>query len=580
MKSTSPPSNTLLALAVLAALPGVGASAPRRPELEERPRAGVQKPVTRPSTGPRVVAEPQLPVEEETPGSDGRSSLHDLVGVKRSTQLYEAILVKPERPTPPEELAEIRAMGPILGAGDYPLVTLTNKYWRGGDPNELYYLPAGFRLAREADGTYGLGAVWTGDQQILLTLTLRADVDPAELDYARDLVRRREGRPSARLVPLPYSEASIVDLEGLEDWLVAEEIRVPSTGSLDGSLSLSITLSPESFASLKPLLETQGIGAGFELVSGEQRELLDIRISLREPSGHAYSPLRDVDFGYDPASSRLVIDGVRNNLEFPMTIDRLDIELGAPDWETSDSYAAVRVDPPVTLEPGATGQIVGDFEPSDLLRQRLHLAPGSPPRQSSGRQAGERILRGLLEELLEGSKVQLEPRETAESGEEEYVPGELQSLDAATLRYRLRFTPDFSCQVCFDRIWSRLEVVSYVERQRTLRVEVIASAFERDYQGRRLEALKLDLKSPHFSVDAGGPAGQHSVFLTADRGQDESLAIYLPRSGDGPLAVDYRVSAYFADGSSAVYDNRWLRLEDSLLLLLTGGDVAELLSSP
>lgn len=561
--------SSVLLTAALAAqsMSVVAAADPSRLTEVRDPRAAAvpdERFVSRIATGAHGVSDHSVPATIGAVTRDWRDrSVHDLTATA-GRMYYEAIVLRPEDPTPPEELAKLKAMGPIRGAGDYPLTTLVDQYWRGGDPNEFYYLPRAFRLARDADGGYGMSAVWTGDRQILLTLTLRADIDPAEQGYARELVRAREGRPSARLAPLPYNSASIVNLEGLKDWLIADSIRVPSAGSLDGSIPLSITLSPESFATLKPLLETQGIGAGFEVVSGEQTNLIDIRIGLRDPSGHAYSPLQDIRIGFDPDASQLIVDGVRNNLEFPITIDRLDVEFNGEDWAARDAYAAIPVEPPITLEPSELGRVVAAFTPSDVFRERFDLA-STPGRSGTDERPAERILRRLLEGVLEGRRAEAADTETAQR--------ELWPLAAATRRYRLRFTPDFSCQSCFERIWSRLEVVSYIERQRHLQVEVLAGAFERDYGGRRLDTLKVDLKSPFFSPDSESFAGLHSVVLTRDHGKDDSVEIYLPSDGDGPLALDYRVSAYFTDGSNSVDERGWRRLEDSLQLLLTGLEV-------
>lgn len=493
------------------------------------------------------------------------------------TGVYEAVVLKPRDTKPPEALRQIVDHGPISRAGDFSFETLQDNFWSGTRRNEVYYLPRAFRLARTAGG-YGLSAVWTTDQKILLTVNLRADVDPEELAYAESLIQAREGA-AKRLLPMPYQGAELVDLEVMEGWRI-DRIQAPSFASLRGDLPLAFEMSAASFANLKPLLETEGLGAAMVVESGDLRFEVDVKISLRDPSGRAYSPLADVRVGYDPEGSALIFDGVVNRLDFPVAVEAVDVLLEDDAWAAAEVHSGLRPLDDVVLEPGARGRIAVALPPSSTLARTSTLSESRPEsvpsgarRDGEGRSRGESILRDLIGGLLESEGLSIPDGAGGRDRDTdiETRSGVPISLDGVARRYRLRLVPDFGCQSCYDQIWGDLEVVSYLERLRRLRVEVLASAFESDYDGHRLDAVTVDLRSRHFSPKSEARRGLHSVSLAPDRPLDESIAIFLPVSNQ-PLGLDYRVTARLSDGRVWRGQN-WSATEDSLHLLIGAGEI-------
>ncbi|MDI6849903.1 MAG: hypothetical protein QME69_08945, partial [Candidatus Saccharicenans sp.] len=137
-------------------------------------------------------------------------------------------------------------------------LTLLNRVFKDNEkPNTYYYLPREINLVRDkAAGGYRISAVWTNDRRVKTTMTLKANIDPADVKLMEEALKAAKGS-QAVLRSLPYDEAAIIDMQGWEDWEI-ENIRIPSFGSLETELPVNIAMTPDTLAELKPLLEKEG----------------------------------------------------------------------------------------------------------------------------------------------------------------------------------------------------------------------------------------------------------------------------------------------------------------------------------
>jgi hypothetical protein len=511
--------------------------------------------------------------------------------------------------------------------------TLQNQLYQGPGANEYYYLPRAIRLFREPATGYRMAALPVGEDQVRLSLVLKADQDPAEVALMERLVKEEKGS-AARLLPLPYDDAEIRGLDALEDWEI-EPVRLPTFGSLDSEIPLNLSMPTNSFADLKAILENVGLGGGFVLKTGGQEHEVNIQISLLFPTGAPYSPLPDVTLGYEPQDNRLVFGNVRNLTAFPMTVDGVDLETRFPGWSAPELFNDLRVDPPVRIEPGDRAVLRVRVDPSSRLHQELTalgLSSTTTTVERAGSDGGDStdILRSL--ELLvkispidkqiralgitreyarDGSlddadrswlvdaargvldhpdlgvkeRVMIEDLidemgghdvETVEADRTGAPVASVPALREATLRYALRNTPDASCQPCLDAVWDRLEIVGYLERRQQLRVEAMSAVFSETYgSGARAQVVNVDMKSPLFSASSrGGVEVPRSLVLTEDH-ISEQLEIFLPADSSQVLSFQYRLEVITEDGSR--YRGDWMTREDSLTLLITSADLRAVL---
>src|SRR5512137_2061073 len=205
-----------------------------------------------------------------------------------------------------------------------PLTLLNHIYKDNERPNTYYYLPREIDLVRDpSTGNYRVSAVWTQDQKIRTTLTLQANIDPEDVKVMEEALRAARGS-SAVLKSMPYEEANIIDMKGWEDWKI-EDIRIPTFGSLETELPISIAMTPETLAQLKPLLEKEGLTAGMRIKTGEKEQGIPIKIGLKYFTGRWYSPLEELGFSYDERASLLTLHNVRNLSDFPLKVANVSL---------------------------------------------------------------------------------------------------------------------------------------------------------------------------------------------------------------------------------------------------------------
>lgn len=477
------------------------------------------------------------------------------------------ITLQPQGPPPPE-IKGIVPLGSVLQERDLPLRTLRNQVFRSEKPNEYYYLPDSFRLARDPSVGYQMSALWTNDQKIKLALTLKADMDASEVAFVEKRVKEKYGG-YATVRPLPYNSASIKDLEGRTDWQI-DQIRIPSYGSLESDIPITVSMTPESFANLKAALETEGIGAGFELKSGDQQNDINIKISLRYPTGSPYSPLSDISTGFDSDKSNLVLFDVKNNLDFPITVDTVDAQFLFPGWSTDEVYKGLKVDPAVKIDPGKSAPLNAAITPTAQLTAKLKEI--GVLKEKSKTDKSKDALGGLFGKYLPpDAQGLLGSKEVKKSA----------ALKTGLLRYNVRYSPDFQCQPCLDTVWGKLEVATYIQRLRRIAVTLLDTALTTPYtNGAKLSRVTVDIKSPYFSQNPSGDTESlNSVNLTKDKKEDTSLIIYLPSDSTKPLYFRYRIVAVMEDGTTKTSDD-WTRLDDTLQITVGTSQIQALFGPP
>jgi hypothetical protein len=500
------------------------------------------------AAGARPMATAKLPAQQPT-----------LTNIQR----FQPAVIKRIPLTP---IGTAPAMHKIEDVGPLPIeepLTLLNRIYKDNEkPNTYYYLPREINLIREtATGDYRVSAVWTQDQKIRTTLTLQANIDPADVKVMEEGVRTAKGS-SALLKSMPYDEANIIDMKGWEDWQI-EDIRIPTFGSLETELPISIAMTPETLAQLKPLLEKEGLTAGMRIKTGEVEREIPIKVGLKYFTGRMYSPLEELGFSYDERDSLLTLHNVRNLSDFPLKIVNVSLRFKLPNRE--DVYKSLACRPEVVIPPGESRDVQAQLVLRDqLLAEYRKAFPTAPPAAKKKNPLLEKAM-GLLKDELD-KKLDKDAAKPAEKS----VPAD-PKMDGFFKTYARGFwmeaAPDFDCQECLDKIWGNIEVVSYIERMRKVNVEALANVFDPPAYETPLEVEKLhiEIRSPYLSAQAKEGL-MAAVDLSKNKLKD-LVIVYLPLATQEQLTFEYKVKAVLKTGESAESAD-WEKVVDSLDLTL------------
>jgi hypothetical protein len=470
------------------------------------------------------------------------------------------IPLTPDGSAPPKHAIE--DAGPL--AIEEPLTLLNRVYKDNIKPNTYYFLPREINLIREkATGDYRVSAVWTQDQKIRTTLTLQANIDPSDVKVMEEALKAAKGT-SAVLKSMPYDEANIIDMKGWEDWQI-ENIRIPTFGSLETELPVSIAMTPETLAQLKPLLEKEGLTAGMRIKTGEVEREIPIKVGLKYFTGRWYSPLEELSFSYDERDSLVTLHDVRNLSDFPLKIANVSLRFKLPNGE--EIYKSLKCQPEVVIPPGEARSIQAQLVlRGQLLAEFRKVYPTAPPPAKKTNPLLEKAL-GLLkdeaEKRLDKDKTAAELTKKSDSVDPK--------MDAFFKTYARSFwmeaAPDFDCQECLDKIWGNIEVVSYIERMRKVNVEVLANVFDPSAYETPLEVEKLhvEIRSPYLSAQA-----REGLMAAVDLNKDklkDLVVVYLPLATQEQLTFEYKIKAVLKNGESAE-SAEWEKVVDSLDLTL------------
>lgn len=454
----------------------------------------------------------------------------------------------------------IEDAGPL--AIEEPLTLLNRVYKDNIKPNTYYFLPREINLIREnATGDYRVSAVWTQDQKIRTTLTLQANIDPSDVKVMEEALKAAKGT-SAVLKSMPYDEANIIDMKGWEDWQI-ENIRIPTFGSLETELPISIGMTPETLAQLKPLLEKEGLTAGMRIKTGEVEREIPIKVGLKYFTGRWYSPLEELGFSYDERASLLTLHNVRNLSDFPLKIANVSLRFKLPNRE--EVYKSLDCQPEVVIPPGESRDVQARLVLRDqLLAEYRKLYPTAPPPAKKKNPLIETAM-GLLKNELDKKldKEAAKPADTSDPSDPK--------MDTFFKTYARSFwmeaAPDFDCQECLDKIWGNIEVVSYIERMRKVNVEALANVFDPAAYETPLEVEKLhvEIRSPYLSAQAKDGL-MAAVDLSKDKLKD-LVVVYLPLATQDVLSFEFKIKAVLKTGESAE-SAEWEKIVDSLDLTL------------
>ncbi len=445
-------------------------------------------------------------------------------------------------------------------------LTLLNRVFKDNEkPNTYYYLPREINLIRDkAAGGYRISAVWTNDQKVKTTMTLKANIDPADVRLMEEALKAARGS-QAVLRSLPYDEAAIIDMQGWEDWEI-ENIHIPSFGSLETELPVNIAMTPDTLAELKPLLEKEGLTAGMKIKSGTVEREIPIRVGLKYFTGRWYSGVEELGFSIDEKNSVLYLHGVRNLSDFPIKVNMVNLRFRLPNGE--DVYRNLKCLKETIIQPGQALDLEVQFAPKGLLlaeyRKSFPTAPPAPKKKSSLLEKGLGALKGELEKKLDKDKVK--------EAEEMLVKDEVgqpasPKVDAFFKQYARSFwmeiEPDFNCQPCLDKIWSNIEVVSYIERMRKLQVEVLSAVFDPSAYDSPLEVekVRIEIRSPYLS--AQGRSGLVSGIDFNKNKLKEQVTVYLPLASGEQFNFEYKIKAILKNGQVAETPG-WEKVVDSL----------------
>ncbi|MGQ9801197.1 MAG: hypothetical protein ACUVRL_05995 [Candidatus Saccharicenans sp.] len=479
--------------------------------------------------------------------------------------LIKTIPLNPAGALPPRH--KIEDIGPL--SIEEPLTLLNRVFKDNEKPNTYYYLPKEINLIRDkAAGGYRISAVWTNDQKVKTTMTLRANVDPADVKLMEEALKAARGS-QAVLHSLPYDEAAIIDMQGWEDWEI-ENIRMPTFGSLETELPINIAMTPDTLAELKPLLEKEGLTAGMKIKSGTVEREIPIRVGLKYFTGRWYSGVEELGFSIDEKNSVLYLHGVRNLSDFPLKVSSVSLRFRLPNGE--DVYKNLKCLKEITIQPGQALDLEVQFAPKGLLlaeyRKAFPTAPPAPKKKGGLLEKGLGALKSELEKKLDKDKVK--------EAEEMLVKDEVgkpasPQVDAFFKQHArslwMEIEPDFSCQPCLDKIWSNIEVVSYIERMRKLQVEVLSSVFDPSAYEVPLEVekVRIEIRSPYLSAQ-----GRSGLVTGMDFNKDklkELVTVYLPMSSGEQFNFEYKIKAVLKSGEIAESAS-WETVSDSLDLTI------------
>jgi hypothetical protein len=478
--------------------------------------------------------------------------------------------LKPIGTPPPKH--DITDLGPV--AVEEPIALSEHIYRDNKNRDVYYFLPKEINLIKGRDpGSYRINAVWTQDKKIKATFFLSADIDPDDVKILEEAVRKKyRGRVSLR--PLPYNEANIIDMEGWGDWQI-EDIRFPSFGSLEGEMPINITMTPESLAELKPLMEKEGLTAGMHIKSAAVEKEIPIKVGLRYFVGSFHSPLDEVNFTFNNKDSTFTIHNVKNFSDFPLKVDNVNLRFNFAN--RNETYRALQCDPEVIIAPGEEGTITVPLAPQPLLKAELKKVLGEEvkkPKKKSLLDQALDVLKGEAEEKL---KEEAKKRAGIDVPEGEvYIDPEVNQFFKDSLKsYWLEISPDFDCPGCLDNIWGKIEAVSYIERMRKINIEVLENVFDSSQYDTSLqiEKVHIEIKSAYLSPQPKEGLID-SVDLTKEKFQD-SVLIYLPLSDEEPLEFYYKIKAITKTGESGESAD-WEFVSDSLDLTIGVFHIANL----
>jgi len=425
--------------------------------------------------------------------------------------------------------------------------------------NTFYYLPQEVNLVRErSTGEYRIAAIWTPQQKIKATLTIKANIDPLDVKIMEDKLRAIEGS-TPNLKCLPYEEANIIDMKGWEDWEI-EDIRLPTFGSLESEIPIGISMSPETLAQLKPLLEKEGLTATMSIKTGGKERAIPIKIGLKYFTGRIYSSVEEVGFSYDESNSLFTIHNVTNFSDFPIKVKTANLRFQFSNSE--EFYKNLICQPEITILPGETRNIkVSLYLKGRLLAEYRKLFPPPPAPLKPKRP----ILKKIAELIQEELKTEKKTKE--ETGREPLDPKQDLFFKTYLRNYWLEISPDFDCQPCLDKIWEKIEVVSYIERMRKINIELLSSVFDSQSFDPPVEVEKVhfDIRSPYLSAQS-----KQGLITSVDLNKEklkDSILVYLPLSNEEQLYFEYKLKVYLKTGESFESAD-WEKIIDSLDLTI------------
>ena len=479
------------------------------------------------------------------------------------------LLLKPIGTPPPKH--DVTYLGPV--EVEEPIALSEHIYRDNKNRGVFYFLPREINLIRGRDaGSYKINAVWTQDKKIKATFFLSSNINPSDVKILEEAVRKKYGR-SAVLRPLPYDEAKIIDMEGWGDWEI-EDIRLPSFGSLEGEMPINVTMTPESMAELKPLLEKEGLTAGMHIKSAADEREIPIKVGLRYFVGSFHSPLEEVNFTFNNKDSTFTIHNVKNFSDFPLKVDNVNLRFNFANRD--ETYRALKCDPEIIIPPGEEGAITVQLAPQPLLKEELKKVIGEPVAKPKKKSLLDAALDIVKEKAGEKVKEEVKERAGIDIPETEaYIDPEVNQFFKNSLRsYWLEVSPDFDCQECLDNIWGKIEVVSYIERMRKINIEVLDNVFDPSQYDTSLqiEKVHVEIKSPYLSPQPKEGLIA-SVDLTKDKTMDAVL-VYLPMSGE-PLEFSFKIKAITKTGESGESFD-WELVTDSLDLTIGVFQISEL----
>ncbi len=501
-------------------------------------------------------AEPQAAPQTEARSAIGvlrRGQTGELATMKPA--FVKAVLLLPSG-APPDKHAIIDAGSlPI----EEPLTVLNHIYQDNQKPSIYYYLPKDICLIRDAaTASYRISAVWTQDQKVRTSLVVQANIDPADVRVLETALKKAKG-PQASLLAMPYDQASIIDMKGWEDWQI-ENIRIPTFGSLESELPISISMTPETLAQLKPLLEKEGLTAGMRIKTGDMERAIPIKVGLKYTTGRMYSPVESLQFSYNNADSTLTLHDVENLLDFPFQAQAVNLRFVFPGGE--EVYKGLPVQPAVTIAPRGKADLKVRLVPKALLAADVAaVMPPPPPGQKPNPLLA--IALGVLKSELDkksGAAGQAPAEPPIDPKLDAYVKNRLQS-------YWLDIVPDYDCQACLDKIWSGIEGVSYVERSRKITVEALANLFDpASYDnGLAVGKVHIEIRSPYLSAQSTEGLVS-AVDLTPEKLKD-TVPVYLPSSTGQTFSFEFKLKVILKTGESAS-SPEWEKVDDSMDLTL------------
>ena len=475
---------------------------------------------------------------------------------------FHPIVLEPiGTPPPKHEIDDLGSLSVIE-----PLTISDHLYKDNKKPNTYYFIPKEINLIRgRTPGSYKIAAVWTKDQKVKTTLSMQANIDPSDVKIMNEAVKAKYGS-GAVLRSIPYDSANIIDLEGWGDWQI-ENIRIPSFGSLEGEIPINITMTPETLAELKPLLEKEGLTAGMHIKSGEIEKEIPMKVGLRYFVGRYYSPLDELNFSYG-LNSLLTLHGVKNFSDFPLAINSVNLRFKFPNKE--EIYKGLPCEPPVTIPPGGSADVKVKLIPQPALQAEISKL-GPPPKEKE-----KSLLDNVLEILGDKAKEKMteKAKEEAKKKGDVEIPEEEKTASvnidpkwnnffkSSIKSYWMDVTPEFENQEALNKVWGNIEVCSYIDRMRKINIEALDNVFDPVSYETPIEVSKIHLEIKTRYLTAQPKDGLTSADLSKDK-LKESIVVYLPMSEQETFEFNYKIKVIKKSGES-VESADWIHVADSL----------------